>query len=216
MKLGIVSSLLAVVALLTPSQAMTQLEPGDIAFLCYVSRPNPDDFAFVLLKDVVIGTEIKFTTAGVDMNGNIDPDEDDFTWTAPSALSAGTIVIYLQDSADFTTTSMAGFLNQGGDNVLAFQGDKLSSPNIIALIHAGSSDFMLNTDNSETQLPNVLTQGLTAIAIGDGPGSKEQTGIYSNTDFVGTREELLPIINDVNNWTTEDNDFATLFNVQPT
>lgn len=85
---------------------MTQLNTGSIAILGF-NGVGADDFSFVLMADVTAGTVIYFTDVGVlqgsERFGNNEASEGVVAWTASSAYSAGTVVNYTADAAEFTT-----------------------------------------------------------------------------------------------------------------
>ncbi|WP_163312209.1 hypothetical protein, partial [Enterobacter cloacae] len=66
----------------------TTLAAGDLALVGY-DADNPDDFAFVLLRDIEAGTEIHFTDNGWTAAGAFRGGEGIYTFTAAAALAAG-------------------------------------------------------------------------------------------------------------------------------
>ena len=153
--------------------AVTVLEPpttslfaGDIAFVGFNLDGN-DSFAFILLKDVIAGTQIKLTDCGVS-NPNIIScngvgGEGTATWYAPAAMSAGEIVTL---PGSFITGSS---LSSIGDQIFAYQGTEVS-PIFIAAVHsnieAGTNDSdwdSTNTTNANSALPDQLINGVNAI-----------------------------------------------------
>ena len=80
----------------------TTLAPGDLAIIG-LNTDNPDSFSFVLLTDIGAGTEIFFTDNGVLSDGSFRANEGIVKYTAPSALSAGTVIEFTGVSGDFAT-----------------------------------------------------------------------------------------------------------------
>ncbi len=111
-------------------QPGTDLDLGDIAFTGY--RSDGDDaFSFVLLKDILSGTEITFTDQGWLSVGGFFPDEPENTivWTSNSQMFYGTQIL-IQDNGTGTgelitsigTVSGAIGLSDKGDQLFAYQG----------------------------------------------------------------------------------------------
>ena len=74
----------------------TTLTQGDIAIVQFASISSGntvgDGFSFVLLTDVDPGTVINFTDSGFNTAGEVTRVENNFEWTATSALTSGTVV----------------------------------------------------------------------------------------------------------------------------
>ena len=92
----------------------TTLSVGDVAVVHYNSSTGAFTFAF--LRDVEAGTVVNFTDNGWLAAGGFRPGEGTVTYTAPSAITAGTIV---------TLTGLD--LDPAGDQIIAYQGDPLDS-----------------------------------------------------------------------------------------
>jgi hypothetical protein len=69
----------------------TILSAGDIAIVGYNSD-DPDSFDFVFLRDVEAGTTINFTDNGWQAAGGFRQGEGTTTFTAPTAIAAGTVI----------------------------------------------------------------------------------------------------------------------------
>src|SRR5690606_2426323 len=136
-------------------------------------------FSFVLLTDILNGTEIKFTDFGwIDTGGFIDSvNEGVVTWTAASDLSCGTEIIIDNIgpgnfSASIGTASQAadpGFnlAAQDGDQIIVFQGS-LDEPTFLYAIHFGNSDgWTTATDTNTSAIPAGLTNGTNAMDLGN-------------------------------------------------
>ena len=90
----------------------TVLSPGDIALVGF-NFDDPDELAFVLLRNIGSGTQISFTDNGWLSSNAFRTGEGVFTWTAPSDLAAGTVVKPAVSGVAFSTS---------GDQILAYQG----------------------------------------------------------------------------------------------
>uniref|UniRef100_UPI0035664C44 beta strand repeat-containing protein n=1 Tax=Lutibacter sp. TaxID=1925666 RepID=UPI0035664C44 len=193
----------------------TTLSAGDIAFVGFNLDGN-DSFAFVLLKDIIAGTNIKLTDCGVSNPNTItcagSGGEGSATWYAPSSMSAGDIVT-LQGS--FITGSVLASI---GDQIFAYQGTT-ASPVFIAAIHsnveAGTNDSDwdgINDSNANSALPNQLINGTNAIRLYSvGPPEVEMDNWQFNCSLVlggspitGTPANVAAIINNKDYWTSSD------------
>ena len=163
----------------------TTLTPGDIAIIGF-NFDNPDEFAFVSLVDLEIGTEIKFTDNGWLSAGGFRANEGTFTWTADQAYSAGTVI---------NPTASGVAFSGSGDQILAYQGDDASPTFIYALNSEGSGVWQSDATSSNTSaLPIGLVDGETAVAL-----NEIDNATYTGTT-IGTKADLLAAISDRNNW----------------
>jgi hypothetical protein len=132
----------------------TILSVGDIAIVHYNS--DTDAFTFVFLRDVEAGTIVNFTDNGWLAAGGFRPGEDTVTYTAPSAITAGTIV------------TLSGLdLDAAGDQIIAYQGDP-ATPTILHLVDFGDGNNTVAgdaTDANTTALPPGFTLGVNAVAV---------------------------------------------------
>jgi hypothetical protein len=215
------------------SKAQTTLAAGDIAFTGYLgfgASATTDEFSFVLLAPVTAGTVINFTDNGWLSTNVFRTGETTVTWTAATALPAGTEVKIVGTTPTLagagnpgTVTGTALSLSANGDQVLAYQGSA-ASPTFISAIHmnvysttnsdpvtttAAAWDGTANTANASA-LPTGLTTGNNAIWIGtQGDISSEK----DNARFVcagnlTTVASIKGLIYNQANWTTSDGDPA--------
>ncbi|MDY7021431.1 MAG: endonuclease/exonuclease/phosphatase, partial [Cyanobacteriota bacterium] len=134
----------------------TTLSAGDIAIIG-VNTDNPDSFNFVPLTDINAGTEIFFTDNGVFSDGTFRANEGIVKYTAPSALSAGTVVEFTGISGDFTEEDAGFALSASGDQVIAYQGTS-ASPNFVYAVQTNSTEFQTTASSSnDSALPPGLT-----------------------------------------------------------
>lgn len=159
--------------------AQTALSVGDIAFTGYNSD-NPDDFSFVLLKNVQAGTTITFTDRGWQAAGGFRSGESTITITFAASRVAGeqfrvpaTTGIFLDFWGMSAGTGAGPNLNltASGDQLFAYQGAEPldNSPAeqakfIAALQMNGDWDADAVSDNTSARPPG-LTNGVNALAI---------------------------------------------------
>ncbi|NJO53591.1 MAG: hypothetical protein HC829_01005 [Bacteroidales bacterium] len=186
----------------------TTLSAGDIAIIG-MNADNPDDFSFVLLTDVTAGTEITFTDSGWKSSGGFRANEGAKKWTAATDLSAGTVINFVADAAQFTTANdsnvgTAGLnLSADGDQLIAFQGAS-SAPVLLFALSTHGNSFSDASDSNSTALPTGLTLDVTALARGAGaPGAEWDNVVYVGPTS-GTKEELLAAIGNAANWSGSD------------
>ena len=143
-------------------RAATTLTAGDLVIIG-VGADTPKSFSFVLLVDIESGTEIRFTDSGWKNDNTFRGNEGAVKYTAPSAISAGTVISYSSSSANFaddddSTVGTNGFnLSASGDQVFAFQGVS-TSPTFIYAVQTNSTQWQ-STSSASTN--SAIPQGLT-------------------------------------------------------
>jgi hypothetical protein len=196
-------------------QPATDLAAGDLAFIGYNSDA-PDEFSFIVLREISAGTQVFFTDMGWLLSGGFRTSAEGLilftfdrnyscgdafyltqasgSWEAfdENGNSAGPITIPASPSRtlDIGTT---------GDQLFAFQGS-LGSPTLLAGIHVASawSDAI---NNSSSAQPATLTGNNTSVNI----AQDVNNGIYNCSVTSGPPANLLTAINDASNWDTSDN-----------
>jgi hypothetical protein len=171
----------------------TTLTAGDIAIIGF-NFDDPDEFAFVLLKDIDSATQIKFTDKGWLATNTFRTGEGTYTWTASSNLTAGTVIKIT--STDLTGSSVS--LSSSGDQIIAYQVQGSSNVLLYALNSEGTGWQADATDTATSAIPQGLTNGTTAIAL-----DEIDNAIYTGTTS-GTKEQLLAAISNKANWTGSD------------
>ena len=134
----------------------TVLSPGDLAIVQYNSGTT-NSFTFVFARDIEAGTVVNFTDNGWLAAGGFRPGEGTVTYTAPTAITAGTVV---------TLTGLN--LDDAGDQIIAYQGDA-ASPTILYLVDLADGNNTVAgdaTNDNTTALPPGLTLGQNAVAVG--------------------------------------------------
>ncbi len=172
----------------TVTRAATILSAGDIAVIGF-NFDNPDELAFVLLRDIEVGTEIRFTDNGWKSNNSFYSGEGTFVWTASSDMVAGTIVNPSVSSVSFSSS---------GDQILAYQGTVINPTFIYALNSKGTGWQTTIIDSSASTLPMGLINGTTAVAL-----NEIDNAIYTGQTS-GTKVALLTAISNPNNWAGSD------------
>ncbi|MEB3220005.1 MAG: choice-of-anchor I family protein, partial [Nostocales cyanobacterium 94392] len=194
----------------------TTLSAGDIAIIG-VNADNPDNFSFVLLVDIEAGTEIRFTDSGWTNSNAFRASEGAFKYTAPTNLSAGTVINFINNSANFAADNDAGVgtngfnLSTDGDQVIAFQGAS-TNPTFIYAVQTNSTQFQTTaTTSNDSALPNGLVSGTSAVAVGQGSGAGDEwdNSVYNMSVTSGTKEEILAAVSNPVNW-TGSNDALTI------
>ena len=172
----------------------TVLTVGDIAIVQYNSSTT-DTFTFVFLRDVEIGTTVNFTDNGWLAAGGFRPGEGTVTYTAPSAITAGTVV------------TLGGLnLDDAGDQIIAYQGDE-ATPTILHVVDLADGNNTVAgdaTNDNTTALPPGFTLDVNAVAVGF------DNAVYAGPNS-GPPDELFPLINDPANWISSVSPSALYF-----
>jgi len=180
------------------------LNAGDIAILGFQSD-TPDKFAFIVLTDLIAGTEIKFTDNGWKEDNTFTTNEGTLTWTVPSGgLNKGSIIT-MNYGTEWTVTSgtITSFLyfsfSRSGDQIIVYQGTD-SSPTLVYAFSTSpwitSGDISTNT----SYLPSGLTNGTTAHCF----ATFYQNGFYTNETIIESKASALSSISNDENWTKSD------------
>jgi len=218
MKIDITSFILFVllhIALISTSFA--QLSPGDIAFIGYQSD-EPKQFAFIVLTDIPLNTEILFTDNGWTAADTFRTREGIIQYTTP-ALNIGDIVTVQYSSSTNYTVYGGGTLEHidgdfnlsaSGDQIFAYQVNAQDTSFITGLNYARGTWYDDAADSKTSALPNSLIEGNTAISL-----THKDNGIYVGL-LTGTKAELLPVIYNSDNWFKQDSPgFSMLANDFP-
>ena len=164
----------------------TTLVVGDIAVVHY--NTSTDAFSFVFLRDVEAGTIVNFTDNGWLAAGGFRPGEQTVTYTAPTAITAGTIV------------TLSGLnLDDAGDQIIAYQGDP-ATPTILHVVDFADGNTTVAgdaTNDNTTALPPGFTLGVNAVAVGF------DQALYAGP-INGSAEGLFTALNNSANWLDSD------------
>ena len=177
---------LMLMTLTTTLRAQTTLSKGDIAIVGY-STPD-DSFAFVTFVELQTGTEIYFTDEEADGDFTIGLGEGHLLYTAPSVISAGTVITGNTSAANFTVASSSWAPGNSGDGVIAYQGNSVG--NVTTFLHAVGED----SGDMGTFPTNTLSTNEYLLFGSD-------DGNYTGTT-TGTAASLFSAINTLSgNWT---------------
>lgn len=204
----------------------TSMAAGDAAIVGYDGSGNK--FAFVLLKDVVAGTVLKFTDGGWQAAGGYRAEEGAVQWTAPQDMSAGAIVNYDSSLANFARdfkqvtdggyfTGSSGFEpSSGGDQIYIYQGTASANPATytpIGGIHYDGTTFDADaTSGTTSAVPTGLTNGVNVMAFGQDATTDFASGAWN----VSTQPDIATLrsaIYNTSNWSGSD---ASPYQVMPT
>ncbi len=177
----------------SPSSEPTVLTAGDIVIIG-VNCDNPDDFAFVPLVDMNIGTTINFTDNGWLSTNAFRTGEGIKTYTAPGAVTAGTTIVFSENGASFTSSGSFA-LATDGDQLIAYQGSSSSPTMLFAVNISGAAVWQSDATNSNTSaLPLGLTNGSNCVALTEIDNVKYDGSVTSG------KAEVLAAVSNKNNW----------------
>lgn len=186
--------LLSLVVVATPVNAGDVLDPGDIAIIGF-NFDNEDEFAFVCLKEISAGTEIRFTDQGWKSTGGfyIADYDGPLSWQTPSAgCKLGEIVKIRV--GDFSTNMS---FNTNGDQILVYQWINSSPVFIFGLNSDG-----YNWTDANSEFNSAIPSGLdisNTIAI-----TEIDNAIYIGPNSFTTPGDALSAIVNKSNWTGSD------------
>ena len=186
-----------------PTPDPTILTAGDIV-VTSVLADAPDAFQFITLVDIAEGTKVYFTENAW-KGTELRTGEGTSTWTVPAGgVSAGTIITLVDGSYPDGFSSELDGLSASGDQIIVYQKDSSDAITFIYAATNHSQNWTTGADNTtSTDLPTGLTDGLTAVAAGAGPGSGSE---YDNAWFdptipiAGTKSQILSIVSNSSNW----------------
>ncbi len=186
--------------------APTTLSAGDIVIIG-VNCDDPDDFAFVPLIDLGTGTTINFTDNGWLSTNTFRTGEGIKTYTAPSAIPSGMVIVYSENSSNFTSSGSFA-LSASGDQLIAYQGTADSPTMIYAVNIKGSAVWQSTASDANTSaLPLGLINGTNCVAL-----TEKDNVMYSGSVTVG-KAAVLAAVSNKDNWVGDDAtryDFTTI------
>jgi predicted extracellular nuclease/uncharacterized protein YjiK len=186
------------------------LTAGNIAFVGF-NADGSDNLAFVALVDINPNEVIIFEDN--EWNGTtwLDTNENAFSWTATSLVTAGTIVSIENIGAGVIAAStgtavlpVAGRgsgrgIGNSNEVIYAYQGDPAAPTFITAISNVGftalSSGLLTNTG---------LTAGTNAIDLSPKDDGADIAAFDGARNNQASFAAYLPIINNPNNWITQD------------
>lgn len=216
-----------------PARAQTQLSAGDLSFLGFNSAlSNRDGFSFVTWKALASGTVIKFSDNGFNSTntaataGNLREQEQTITWTATTAIAAGTTITIEANGATTPTTvtnygtvaitnangaaTSTILLTNGGDQIVAFQGN-YSPGNSLTGTLSGTALFIFSYQGISSTYTTWLASGTTGSGTTYLPSdlssysfflaSNAVAGEYTGPRSGKTTDEYKALVKDPANWT---------------
>ncbi|GEM_PF-716667 len=181
---------------------VSSLSPGDLMIVT-VDADDPEGFDVVPLVDLDAGTVIYFTDNG--WSNGWRASEGIVTYTAPGAVTAGTVLSYRSvDENGFVKTGASFALAAAGDTILAYQGSA-ESPQFLygagwAIASPWVADGTALTANNSC-IPSSLSTGAFTI-VSCGSFDNQQYNSASGT--TGTKSALLQLVANAANWSGSD------------
>ncbi len=171
-----------------------------------VNSDSPDSFDFVPLIDLEAGTVIYFTdNAYVAANDSLNGNEGVIRYTAPVAVSAGTVVSYDgTDSNGFDEYKGNFNASSSGDNLIAYQAASDTTYLYGVGWARGATVWSYNGDTNRSDIPPGLSEGThTVLSL----GTAQNLQYDPAKGLEGTPSALLALVADKANWNS-DNDNA--------
>jgi hypothetical protein len=210
--------ILAALAVMLGGEVKAGFVIGDIQIIGY-RADAADAIAFVTWKDIAIGESLHFTDAGFFSDGTLRDSEDIMTWTATTALSAGSVIrITSPDtpaSVTFNTGSVTGRLNglsANGDQIfvgkVAFPdtgdvsdpGSAYTASNLLYGFNFNGAGWAPTTNGTNNSaLPSAL-----GVSYGNMHIDHVDNAQYNGPRTGLTIAQFKASIADVSNWTTND------------
>jgi endonuclease I len=193
-------------ASLATTAGTSVLQPGDIAII-EADATDPDRVSFVALKQISAGTVFNFTDNGFINASTVRTGEGIIVYTAPTVISAGTVISYYNGmtmtGTGWSIGSGSFLLNASGDQVFAFQGTWGTNQIVIYGVNTGGPWISSGIASTSTSyLPSNLTNNLNAIEL------TAVNGFY-NWITSGSSSVIGNIIPNPDNWTTSAGNLAS-------
>ena len=210
------------VAATVMGKARGELIVGDIQIIGY--RADADDaLSFVTWANISAGSSLHFTDSGFFSDGTYRSSENIMSWTATSAVSAGSVIRITSPDAGATVNSgsVTGALNglaAGGDQIFIGRGAAFVNNNDTTApgsTYTGTLlygfDFNGNnttwdataTSSSTSALPSALN-----VAFGNMAVTHIDNGQYTGARTGLTVDQFKAAIADSSNWTFNDDGLA--------
>jgi hypothetical protein len=208
--------------------AQTTLSVGNVVILEFNGNGN-DGFSFMPLVNLEAGTVIHFTDYGWNATsgafhtaeeGNTSGGGNMITYTAPSAVTAGTLIRQSSILGNSAFTADADYssynynsltyiyalnaLSTGHDGILVFQGSA-TSPTFIWGYHTGQWGQGSYANYYWSDLPSALTNGTNAVYFVDNSDWSDVTvddGYYSGATTSADAATWRSRVANSANWTT--------------
>ena len=188
----------------TMGRRTATLAAGDLVIVTVNTDTNGTGKGFdaVPLVDLDAGTVIYFTDNGW-TNGTWRANEGTVTYTAPSAITAGTVLSYRSATANGFVSNPNFLLATGGDTILAYQGSSNSPTFLYGIGWAIASPWI--GSGTVTANNSMIPAGLSAetyTIVSCGSLDNYQYNAANGTS--GSPGTLLQWVANAANWTSDD------------
>ncbi len=194
-------------------KAQTTLGSGDIA-VAAVNSANPDKISIVLLKSIAANTVINITDNGFTSTTAGRTGEGFLTFTAPTSLTAGTILTWTNGmtitGTGWSSNAPSNFaLNGSGDQLFIFQGSTTNwvTQTGITLIYGLNYGTVLSATSSASNTVQPSTTLLPSTAFLNLPNVTNANGYFANgssatssVSVSGTASAVLALLIDATKW----------------
>ena len=177
----------------------TALSAGDVLFMA-ANADAPDAIAFVLLKDVVAGTQIGFMDKNYTAGAPSLSNEAAFTWVADTDYAAGTIVSVNVDALlvdKGTVYGSGGGISPSAETYYAFQGTILN-PDVAGGVHVDRFLAAINIRGAAGEIPPELVAAGSYIRFD--ADNMRYAGSLDRSDLAA----FAVLVKDPANWEVDD------------
>ena len=185
----------------TVGKGTATLAAGDLVIVT-VNADDAEGFDVVPLVDLDAGTVIYFTDNGWS-NGTWRASEGTVTYTAPGAVSAGTVLSYRSTNENGFVKTGANFaLSSSGDTILAYQGSSNSPSFLYGVGWAIASPWVATcTGTGNSEIPTGLSaEAYTIVSC----GALDNYQYLASSGTTGSKGSLLQFVANAGNWTVND------------
>jgi len=184
------------------------LLPGDLMIVTADSDVT-EGFDFVPLVDLDAGTAITFTDNGW-TNGTWRTNEGSVVYTAPGAVSAGTVLSYRSTNVNGFVKSGNFDLSGSGDTILVYQGSAGSPTFLLGVGLAAATTWIesgaVTANNS--MIPSGLSTGASTIVA---CGNLDNYQYLAANGTTGSQSALLALVGNPANWVGSDSNAYAKF-----
>lgn len=207
-----------IVAAAVMGKARAELMVGDIQIIGY--RADADDaVSFVTWANISAGSSLHFTDSGFFSDGTYRSSENIMSWTATSAVSAGSVISIISPSA--TATANSGSVT-GALSGLSNSGDQIFIGRGAAFVSNGDTtapgstytgtllygfDFNGNNNTWDTDATSSGTSALPSalnVSFGNMAVTHVDNGQYTGARTGLTVDQFKAAIANSSNWTFND------------
>ncbi len=187
----------------TMGKRTATLAAGDLVIVTVNADTNGAGKGFdaVPLVDLDAGTVIYFTDNGWS-NGTWRANEGTVAYTAPSAITAGTVLSYRSTTANGFVSNANFSLSTSGDTILAYQGSSNSPTFLYGVGWAMATPWVAASTNSNNSgIPAGLgVETYTIVSC----GALDNCQYLASNGTTGSKGTLLQLVANAGNWTSDD------------